>query len=86
MILANVGQEPTASELAALVDKVKATGVKAVFSEAQFSPKLSETLAQEAGIKKVVTNLYNDALGPAPADSYLGLMRWNVDQIVAALQ
>jgi hypothetical protein len=33
-----------------------------------------------------VTTLYNDALGPAPADTYLGLMRWNVDQIVAALK
>jgi ABC-type Zn uptake system ZnuABC Zn-binding protein ZnuA len=86
VILPNVGQEPTASELAALVAKVKAAGVKAVFSEAQFSPKLSQTLAQEAGITKVVTTLYNDALGPAPADSYLGLMRWNVDQIVAALK
>jgi len=85
VILANVGQEPTAADLAALVDKVKSAGVKAVFSEAQFSPKLSQTLAQEAGVTKVVTTLYNDALGPAPADSYLGLMRWNVDQIVAAL-
>jgi zinc/manganese transport system substrate-binding protein/manganese/iron transport system substrate-binding protein len=85
VILENVGQEPTAAELAALVDKVKSTGVKAVFSEAQFSPKLSETLAQEAGITKVVTTLYNDALGPAPADTYLGLMHWNVDQIAAAL-
>jgi ABC-type Zn uptake system ZnuABC Zn-binding protein ZnuA len=85
VILANVGQEPTAGELAAFVDKVKSAGVKAVFSEAQFSPKLSQTLAQEAGITKVVTTLYNDALGPAPADNYLGLMRWNVDQIVAAL-
>jgi ABC-type Zn uptake system ZnuABC Zn-binding protein ZnuA len=86
VILANVGQEPTAGELAGLVDTVKAAGVKAVFSEAQFSPKLAETLAQEAGVTKVVTTLYNDALGPAPADTYVGLMRWNVDQIVAALR
>lgn len=86
VILENPGQEPTAADLAALVDKVKAAGVKAVFSEAQFNPKLSETLAQEAGVTKVVTTLYNDALGPAPADTYLGLMRWNVDQIVAALR
>jgi ABC-type Zn uptake system ZnuABC Zn-binding protein ZnuA len=85
VILENPGQEPTAADLAALVEKVKAAGVKAVFSEAQFNSKLSETLAQEAGITKVVTTLYNDALGPAPADTYLGLMRWNVDQIVAAL-
>jgi ABC-type Zn uptake system ZnuABC Zn-binding protein ZnuA len=86
VILANVGQDPAAADLAALVEKVKAAGVKAVFSEAQFSPKLSETLAQEAGVTSVVTTLYNDALGPAPADTYLGLMRWNVDHIVAALK
>jgi ABC-type Zn uptake system ZnuABC Zn-binding protein ZnuA len=86
VILENPGQEPSAADLAALVEKVKAAGVRAVFSEAQFSPKLSETLAQEAGITTVVTTLYNDALGPAPADSYVGLMRWNVDQIVPALK
>jgi ABC-type Zn uptake system ZnuABC Zn-binding protein ZnuA len=86
VILANVGQEPNASELAALVEKVRAAGVKAVFSEAQFSPELSQTLADEAGITTVVTTLYNDALGPPPADTYLGLMRWDVDQIVDALK
>ena len=86
VVLENVGQDPGAADLAALVEKVKAAHVRAVFSEAQFNPKLSQTLAQEAGITNVVTTLYNDALGPAPADTYLGLMRWNVDQIVMALQ
>jgi zinc/manganese transport system substrate-binding protein/manganese/iron transport system substrate-binding protein len=86
VVVANVGQEPNAAELAALVQKVKAAGVKAVFSEAQFNPKLSQTLADEAGIKHVVTTLYNDALGPAPADSYPGMMRWNISQIVEALR
>jgi ABC-type Zn uptake system ZnuABC Zn-binding protein ZnuA len=86
VVVANVGQEPNAAELAALVEKVKTAGVKAVFSEAQFNPKLAQTLADEAGIKQVVTTLYNDALGPAPADSYPGMMRWNVDHIVEALR
>ena len=86
VILENPGQDPSAADLAALVDRVKAAHVRAVFSEAQFSPKLSETLADEAGISQVVTNLYNDALGDAPADTYVGLMRWNVDQIVPALK
>ncbi len=85
VVLANVGQDPTAGDLARLVEKVKAAHVRAVFCEAQFSPKLSQTLADEAGIGQVVDHLYNDALGPAPADTYLGLMRWNVDQVVAAL-
>jgi zinc/manganese transport system substrate-binding protein/manganese/iron transport system substrate-binding protein len=86
VVVANVGQEPNAAELAALVEKVKATGARAVFSEAQFNPKLAQTLADEAGISRVVTTLYNDALGPAPADTYPGMMRWNMTQIVEALR
>ena len=52
-----------ASDLAALVETVKAAGVKAVFSEAQFRPALAETLAKDAGITTVITTLYNDAVG-----------------------
>ena len=86
VILENPGQEPSAAELATLVREVKAAGVPAVFSEAQFDPKLARTLADEAGITKVVTTLYNDTLGPAPADTYIGLMTWDVDEIVKALR
>jgi len=86
VVLPNVGQEPTASDLAALVQKVKAAHVRAVFAEAQFNPKLAQTLADEAGISSVITTIYNDALGPPPADSYPGMMRWNVQHIVDALK
>jgi len=86
VILENVGQEPTAAKLAALVETVKAANVKAVFSEAQFSPDLSRTLAEEAGIDQVVTTLYNDTVGPPPVDTYLKMMEWNVDEIVKALR
>ena len=86
VILDNVGQEPTASELAALVETVRAAHVKAVFSEAQFSPELAHTLAEEAGITTVVTTLYNDTVGPSPNDTYLKMMEWNVNEIVQALR
>ena len=86
VILPNVGQEPSASQLAGLVDKVKASGVKAVFAEAQFNPELAQTLAQEAGVTNVVTTLYNDTVGPPPDDTYLKMMAWNVDQIVQSLR
>ena len=85
VILPNVGQEPSAADLAALVEKVKGANVKAVFSEAQFRPELAHTLADEAGITTVVTTLYNDTVGPPPDDTYLTMMAWNVDQIVKAL-
>ena len=86
VILPNVGQEPSAADLAALVQKVKAAHVRAVFSEAQFNAKLADTLAQEAGITSVVTTLYNDTVGPPPTDTYLKMMAWNVDQIVQSLK
>jgi ABC-type Zn uptake system ZnuABC Zn-binding protein ZnuA len=84
VIVANVGQDPTAAALASLVDTVKAAGVRAVFSEAQFSPKLAQTLADEAGVKTVVSDILTDALGPN-GDSYLALMRWDVDRVAGAL-
>jgi zinc/manganese transport system substrate-binding protein/manganese/iron transport system substrate-binding protein len=85
VIVENVGQEPTASELAALVETVRNAGVKAVFSEAQFSADLARTLADEAGVTQVVTTLYNDTVGPPPTDTYLKMMEWNVNEIVEAL-
>jgi ABC-type Zn uptake system ZnuABC Zn-binding protein ZnuA len=86
VILANVGQEPSAADLASLVEEVKATGTRAVFSEAQFNPELARTLADEAGVTRIVTTLYTDTVGPPPDDSYLTMMKWNVDQIVTALR
>ena len=76
---------PSAGELAALVDKVRAARVPAVFSEAGTSPQLAETIAKETGAK-VVTDLPTDSLLDKPADSYIGLMRVAVDKIVAALK
>jgi ABC-type Zn uptake system ZnuABC Zn-binding protein ZnuA len=78
------GQDPSAGEIADLVDAIRAAGVKAVFSEAQFSDKLVRTIADETGAT-VESNLYNDSLGDPPADSYIGMMRWNIERIVAAL-
>ena len=85
VVLSNVGQEPTAAEFGALVETVKSAGVRAIFSESQSNSKLSQALADEAGIT-TVTTLYNDTLGPPPADSYLGMLAWNVAEIVKALR
>jgi manganese/iron transport system substrate-binding protein len=85
VITPSPGQDPSAGELAQLVDRVKAAHVKAVFSEAQFSPKLTQTLADEAGVQQVITDLYNDSLGDPPADSYIGMMRYDVGRMVQAL-
>jgi ABC-type Zn uptake system ZnuABC Zn-binding protein ZnuA len=79
------GQDPSAAETAALIDAIRASGAKAVFSEAQFPTKLADQLAAEAGVS-VVANLYSDALGDPPVSSYEAVIRWDTEQIVGALK
>ena len=79
------GQDPSAGQVVALIDAIRASGVKAIFSEAQFNPKVEQQLAAEAGVT-VVSNLYNDALGAPPLDTYEAIMRWNADRVVEALR
>ena len=43
------GQDPSAGEIATLIDHIKASGVKAIFSEAQFPTALVDQIARETG-------------------------------------
>ena len=78
------GQDPSARYTAALVDAIRAAGVKAIFSERQFPTKLVDQLAAETGVR-VVANLYDGSLGDTPVTSYEALIRWDTQQIVEAL-
>lgn len=80
------GASPSAQEMAALAETLKASGVPAVFAENVSSNSLLNQVAAEAGVK-VVESLYTDALGPAGSDgeTYLKMMRYNVNIIVTAL-
>jgi ABC-type Zn uptake system ZnuABC Zn-binding protein ZnuA len=79
------GQDPSAGEIADLIEAIRASGATALFGEAQFNPDLATTIAEEVGIN-VVTDLYTDSLGDPPADSYDGLIRSDVDKVVEAVK
>jgi ABC-type Zn uptake system ZnuABC Zn-binding protein ZnuA len=72
-----------------LVAKIRATKVKAVFTEASLPPRTAETIASEAGVKVVGGEdaLYGDSLGPAGSDgdTYLKMIRHNTATIVGSL-
>jgi ABC-type Zn uptake system ZnuABC Zn-binding protein ZnuA len=72
-----------------LVAKIRATKVKAVFTEASLPPRTAETIASEAGVKVVGGEdaLYGDSLGPAGSDgdTYLKMIRHNTATIVGNL-
>jgi ABC-type Zn uptake system ZnuABC Zn-binding protein ZnuA len=72
-----------------LVAKIRATGVKAIFSETTLPPRTAETIGREAGVKVVVGEdaLYGDSLGPpgSDGDTYLKMIRHNTATIVGGL-
>ena len=83
--VASPGQDPSAQEIRALIDAIREAGVTALFSEVQLPSKVLDQIAAETGAT-VLQDLYSDALGASPADSYLGVMRTNADAILGALQ
>jgi ABC-type Zn uptake system ZnuABC Zn-binding protein ZnuA len=84
-VVAAPGQDPSAQDVQKLIDSIRSNGVRAIFSEAQFNPELAQTIASEAGAS-VVSDLYTDTLGDSPADTYEGLVRWDVAHIAEALR
>jgi zinc/manganese transport system substrate-binding protein/manganese/iron transport system substrate-binding protein len=83
--IASPGQDPSAREIAALIDAIRASGVTTVFSEVQFPSKVLTSIAAETGAT-VLADLYSDALGAAPGDTYISAMRANATAIAASMQ
>ena len=79
--------EPSARDIATIIQQARSEQIQAIFVENTVSAKLVEQVARETGAK-VGGTLYSDALG-APGsgvDTYLGMMRSNTDQLIKALQ
>jgi len=79
-------REPSATEVATLVDTVRSQGVPAVFVETTINPDLMQQVARDAGVA-VGPPLYGDSLGEpgSGADTYLGMMRANTAALVTGL-
>lgn len=89
-VLGSVSSEasdPSATQMAEVIDRVRSLKIPAVFAENILSPKLTRKIAEEAGVK-IVPTLYTDALGrgDSPGTDYLGMMRFNVKTIAEALR
>ena len=84
--LSTEAADPSAAEVAELVQAIKAAGVPAVFTENTHNSQLMDQIALEAGVS-VAPELYTDALGePGSAgETYLKMMRNNISIIAGAL-
>jgi ABC-type Zn uptake system ZnuABC Zn-binding protein ZnuA len=77
---------PSARELAALEDKIRQMGVRAVFVSEAVNQTLANQVAADTGIKAVWIYHASLTASGGPAASYLEFMRYNVKAIVGALK
>ena len=79
--------EPSAKQVAQLIRQIQREKIKTVFVENMGNPKLMTQLGKDTGAT-VGAKLYADALSaPNQAGaSYLGLMRHNINHMVASMQ
>jgi ABC-type Zn uptake system ZnuABC Zn-binding protein ZnuA len=79
--------EPSASEVADLIDQVRSEQLPAIFGSEVFPSDVLETIAAESGAQ-YVDDLRDDDLPGEPGDeghSYIGLMKRNMEIMIPAL-
>ncbi len=79
--------EPSASDLADLIETIQTEGVGVIFADTTRPIRLAEVVAAEVGHEITVVELFTGALGGADteAGTYLGYLQTNARLIVQAL-
>jgi zinc/manganese transport system substrate-binding protein len=78
--------EPSARQVAKLVEQMKSENIRRVFFESMTNPRLISRLAKDAGAT-VGAPVYSDSLSAqgGPASTYGEMMRYNVEQFKEAM-
>lgn len=76
------GREPSAREIAAIHETIRAAGINAVFAEPQFDARILERIAEDRGIRVglLLTDTFTDDVR-----DYFALMRHNMRELVTHL-
>ena len=82
VVVPSPGQEPSARDVAELIELLRSEGVPAVFKEPQFNAAVLERAAAEAGVR--VLDLLSDAYVEG-VNSYIELMRFDLAQLLEGL-
>jgi zinc/manganese transport system substrate-binding protein/manganese/iron transport system substrate-binding protein len=82
VVVESPGQEPSAQDVADLTDAIRDEAVPAVFTEPQFSERILELAAGDAGV--AVCALYSDAFSD-DVQSYVEMMRFNARELARCL-
>lgn len=81
--------EPTAKDVARVINQIKEQKIKAIFLEPQpfKDPRIIQNIAKEAGLKTNGT-LYSDSLSlsTGPAATYKGMMKHNLESLLSSIK
>lgn len=82
----STGSEPSAADVARIVNEIKKNKVTAIFAENISDPRVLERVAKDTGAA-IGGTLYADALSEpgTPADTFLKMFAYNVDTILAGI-
>lgn len=79
------GSEPSAGELADIIDVIEKTGVKALFAEPQYSPRAVDSIAKQTGAKVYTLDPVVTGENAADFDAYIKAMDANMESLLEAL-
>lgn len=78
--------EPSARQVATIINQIRSQNIKAVFVENIKDPKMIQRISKETGVK-ISGQLYSDALSKgSPAATYIDMFRYNVNALTAAMK
>lgn len=80
-------EQPSAQTVQQLADKIRESGVPAIFAETTIHSRLITTVAEEAQVELAPTELYSDSLGAegSEGETYIEMMISNTRTIVENL-
>ncbi|PYG87782.1 zinc transport system substrate-binding protein [Ruminiclostridium sufflavum DSM 19573] len=80
------GTDPSAGEIADLIETIKKTDCKVLFAEPQYSQKAAESIAKQTGAKVYLLDPVVTGEKDAPEDSYIKAMDENLKVLTEAFR
>jgi zinc transport system substrate-binding protein len=77
------GKEPTPKHVQRILDDVRKMRAKVIFAEPQFSPRIAEAIAQEAGARVLMLDPIGGGKG---RETYIALMKYNLGMMDKAMR
>lgn len=83
----NTDNQGTPEQMNRIIEIVKSNNVKALFNESSVSPKTMEMVSEEVSVD-IAAVIFTDSLAKKGevGDTYISMMKWNIDQIASALK